>query len=91
MDRDAQVVGIFRHLEVKRGIIDQNNPIGVPLVDGTTRSAQKTEDFPQMLHHIGKAHIGHVAVMDDGLNSCLCSHQVTAQETELRHGIFLLE
>ena len=88
---NAQIMGIFSDLEVKRRIIHKNQGIGLPLVDGTARSAQEAEDFAQVLHHIHKAHIGHVAEVDDGLAASLFGHQVATQEAELGLGIFLLE
>ncbi len=82
MHRDAQVVGILCHFEVERGIVDKNQRIGLPLVDGAARRAQEAQDLAQVLHHVGKAHIGHVLVVDDGLPAGLGCHKVTAQEAE---------
>ena len=91
MHRDAQIVGIFGDLEVKRRIIHQNHGCRAPLVDGPACRAQEAEDFSQVLDHVGKAHIGHVTIMDNRLHTCLCGHQVAAQETEFRLDIFPLK
>ena len=91
VDGNAQVVGILGDLEIERRIVHQNHSAWLPLIDGTARGAQEPEDFPQVPHHVGKAHIGHVAVVDDGLHTRLGCHEVTAQEAELGLRVLLLE
>ena len=91
MHGNAQIVGIFGDLEIKRGIIHQNHRRWLPLIDGAARSTQETENLAQMAHHVGKTHVSHIAVMDNGLRSRLCRHHVAAQETELSLRVQLLE
>ena len=81
---DAQLVGMTRNLEVERRIVDEHHMVGSPVVDGTPGCAHEAQDGRQVLSHLDKAHISHVAVVDDGCHTRSLLHQVTTQKLELR-------
>jgi len=77
------LMGMLGQLEVERRIVDEHHAVGMPAVDGCTSRAHEAQNGGQMLGHLDKAHISHVAVMDDGCHACGSFHHVAAQKLEL--------
>ena len=81
-------VYVLGYLEVETRIIHQNHRIGMPGRDVVLAQPHRSEDGAQVEQDRHKAHIGQLLVMlhPRATNGC---HQVTAEETEFRLGVFL--
>ena len=81
---DTPVMGIVRQLEVKRWVVDEHKPVRAPSANGLLGCTQESQDGGQMLRHLDKAHVGHVAVVYNGRSACCSGHEVATQELKLR-------
>lgn len=84
-------MGKLGHLEVERGVVDEHKRIGVPLEHGAARRLHETKYRGQVLGHLDKAHVGHVAIVDEGLHPRDLGHVVAAQKAKLGLAVLCLE
>ena len=64
----------LRHFQVERRIINQNQGIGAIGDNGLFGSFHKSQNGGQMQNHVHKAHVSHVAKMDERLHPGLLRH-----------------
>ena len=91
VDRHPQLLlYIFGYLQIESRIIDQNHHIGPILPDFLLASFHVVQDRTKIEQYGDKAHESHIPVMFHQRPSD-CLHKITAQKTEIRFRILLLQ
>ena len=67
-------------LEVEAGIVHQHHPVGAHPLDGSLGRAQVAQHLGQVRGHVDKAHVGHAAIVYQGLAARGGGHLVATQK-----------